>query len=57
MVLGPCVGAAIDVYGQHPVLLVLGAFLTSVAIFGLWSMSAAGALDGRATGEGRSGLD
>jgi len=48
LVLGPTVGLAIDTWGQHPVLLALGALLSSAACVGLWMMARAGAL-GRAS--------
>lgn len=44
LVLGPCAGAAMDRFGQHPVLLVLGLLLVSAAGVGLTLMRRSGAL-------------
>ena len=44
LVLGPLVGFSIDRWGQHPVLLALGAGLTLAAATGLWMMRRSGAL-------------
>jgi predicted MFS family arabinose efflux permease len=44
LVLGPCVGLAIDRYGQHPVLLGVGALLTIAAVCALWMMHRSGAI-------------
>jgi hypothetical protein len=44
LVLGPCVGLGIDRYGQHPVLLVVGGFLTVAAATAVWMMYRSGAL-------------
>lgn len=47
LVLGPVVGAAMDRWGQHPVLLVVGFGLTAAAIYGLRLMDRSGALQSR----------
>ncbi|MFT4539906.1 MAG: MFS family permease [Planctomycetota bacterium] len=49
LVLGPCVGLAIDRYGQHPVLLALGALLVIAASTALWMMHQSGALAPKAS--------
>ncbi len=45
LVLGPLVGASIDRWGQHPVLLVLGVCLALACGFGLWLMKHSGAFE------------
>ncbi len=51
LVLGPLVGAAIDRWGQHDVLLVLGSLLVAAGSIGLCGMQRAGALESGVGGE------